>query len=162
MPGQPGDTKVLSTLSLQGDGDVPIVRAEDIIGAIQIVNDNVQRDAIPNHVRKIGLLAYQVDVDGFFQLKGGIANTNWQPVVFSGGGSRIVDVIASPTNGQTVFNLSTSPQNPNEVVFDLNGVAYNQPAGDFNLGGAGNQTLAWLGPIIETSDGPILIRYQAA
>lgn len=159
MAGQPGDTKVLSTLSVLGDGDVPVARSQDVLGAIQIVQDTTERDAIPDAVRKVGLLSYVVGVDTFFQLKGGVVNTNWVAVTLGGSSGPVVDVFATLVNGQTVFNLSQSPANPNEVVVILNGVAYTLPGGGFLLGGAGNQILSWAGPQIDTSDAPILIRY---
>lgn len=74
---QPGDVVVPATLSIRNNAPAPIVRTNEALGSIKIVQDLTARDAIPTHVRVEGMLCFVVDADSFFQLKGGISNSFW-------------------------------------------------------------------------------------
>lgn len=79
--GQPGDVFVPSTVGGFGTA-YPIVRASDLLGGLQTVDDITARDALLTNRRNEGMLVYVVSTGQTFQLQGGILNANW--ILFSG------------------------------------------------------------------------------
>lgn len=54
---------------------------------LRVVADTIERNAITTQRRKIGMVASCVSDATFYQLQGGIANSNWQKLSISGGGN---------------------------------------------------------------------------
>lgn len=84
---EPGDVRVIAPLSIKNDAPAPIARTNEILGSAKLVADLTARDAIPAHNRQEGMQAYVISSDTFFQLKGGILNTDWVLQDFAGPGS---------------------------------------------------------------------------
>jgi len=67
-------------------GKFPVYEDVDGYGGFQVRTNSVDRNGIPAANRKIGMLVYTVAEETFWQLKGGIANINWQQVALGAGG----------------------------------------------------------------------------
>ena len=114
--------EIISTLKQKNNLDFPIVDSNDIKGGLYLVNNVSERDGIPTLRRKEGMVCWVKD-DGFYQLIGGIENTNWKEITLSGGGGSLnrsdVEWVGSetPTN-QDVIWFDPSDDGIEEVTND--------------------------------------------
>jgi hypothetical protein len=146
---QPGDVTVINTLSIQNDAPAPIARMGEVKGGYRAVASVAARDAIPSHLREVGMIVYTIATTEHYRLVGGITNGDWQLVTFGGGGvSWQVDSFVA-TDGQTVFVLSQTPTQPAFVFILINFVPYSGTA-FFTVSGT---TVTWLNLfMIQASD----------
>lgn len=149
---EPGDVVVINTISIKNDAPAPIVRTNEIRGGILLTADLTARNAVPDYVRQEGQLCYVVSNDSWYQLKGGILNTNWVLTSLGGGGGSGTDQIQdvfTPTSGQTNFTLSQTPLDTNDVHVFVNTVKYTNGI-DYTVSGT---SLLWTGPFsLDTQD----------
>ncbi len=113
---QPGDTTVISALSVPGDAG-PAVRAESVQGGFVALTGSGPPDTtrLPLNMRRAGELAYTPTDNKFWQLVGGTADANWVEKVFGKGGLITVatnsdrDALPSSvkTEGMIVFSQRT-------------------------------------------------------
>lgn len=114
--------EIISTLKQKNNLDFPIVDSNDIKGGLYLVNTVSEKNSIPTSRRKEGMVCWVKD-DGFYQLIGGIDNTNWQGITLSGGGGSLnrSDVewvgVGTPTN-QDVIWFDPSNDGIEEVTND--------------------------------------------
>jgi len=134
---QPGDVVVINTISIKNSAPAPIIRTAESLGTHKQVADLTSRDLIPSYLRTIGMMCYVVSDNTTYQLKGGITNGDWN--VFAVVVNERTDAY-TPTLGQTLFNLSDTPEDPNDVKLFANGIKY-LVGTDFTV--AGNQ-VTWL------------------
>lgn len=134
---EPGDVVIQSTIAPKNGANFPVTRARDVQGAVQVVTDLTARDALPDHIRVVGLLCLVNSDNTMYRLVGGTTNGDWQ--AFSSGGIYVRDAFV-PTNGQTIFTLSQTPLNQNTVQFIINSLVYTTNNG-ISVSGT---TLTWL------------------
>lgn len=134
---EPGDVVIQSTIAPKNGANFPVTRARDVQGAIQTVADLTARDALPDHIRVIGLLCLVVSDNTIYRLVGGTTNGDWQ--AYSSGGIHVRDAFV-PVDGQTVFTLSQTPLNQDAVQFIINTLVYTTNNG-ITVSGT---TLTWL------------------
>lgn len=103
---QPGDTKIISPLSVNGDAG-PSTRAESVIGGFAALTGSGPPDAarLPIVMRRAGQFAYTPTDGKFWQLIGGTADGNWVQASF--GVSDIAPVAAATTGNITLSGLQT-------------------------------------------------------
>jgi hypothetical protein len=97
---QPGDVTVIAPISVQNDANYAM-RAESVSGgyiALPSGNGPPTVTNVPMVMRRDGTLAYTPGDDKFWQLVGGILDSDWVEAVFSGGGGGLV-VIGTPDVG---------------------------------------------------------------
>jgi len=145
---EPGDVTVISTLSIKNAAPAPIVRAAEVRGAVQIVSTYAAMEAIPAHIRVAGLIAYVEIEHQWYQLYGGITNSDWISNPFGAGGSppqtAKLDKFVVATPGQTEFVISESPLLTSPIMLMLGGVSYSRSQGLITAGGVDNKTITWV------------------
>lgn len=114
--------EIISTLKQKNNLDFPIVDSNDIKGGLYLVNSVNERDSVPTTRRKEGMICWIKD-DGFYQLIGGIENTNWQGITLSGGEGSLnrsdVEWVGSETpSNQDVIWFDPSNDGIEEVTHD--------------------------------------------
>lgn len=98
---QPGDVTVIAPISVPNDANYAL-RAELVqggfssFGAISGPPTTVQ---IPLVMRRVGQFAYTGLDNTFWQLRGGVADADWEEVEFSGGGGSGLVVVGTPDVG---------------------------------------------------------------
>jgi hypothetical protein len=105
-------TLVIAAIRPQSDQDqFPVAYANEMLGGFHSVANNTARDAISEDRRTEGMLCYNIALDKFYQLLGGIENTDWLEVSIGAEGP------TGPTGPQGVQGEQgatgpTGPQGP--------------------------------------------------
>jgi len=89
---QPGDVTVIAPISVKNDANYAM-RAESVSGgyvAIPSGNGPPTIANIPMVMRRVGTLAYTPGDNKFWQLIGGVLDSDWVEAVFGGGGGLVV------------------------------------------------------------------------
>jgi hypothetical protein len=90
------------------NGKFPVYEDVDGYGGFQVRTDTAARNSVPAANRKEGMLVYTVVEQKFWQLKNGIANSNWQEVTLgSGGGGGGAGITPGAANTVAVSNGSS-------------------------------------------------------
>lgn len=130
----PGATTVIAELELRNNADLPVVDSNRVRGGAHAVPDLATRDAIPTPLRKADVTrCYVTATNTTYVLRGGIANTNWQPepgAAVTGLGigqfmAEVAAVVGTALNVAFPTNLFTSPAGLPISLMSVQGV----PAG---------------------------------
>lgn len=121
---EPGDITVINTMSIKNNAPAPIVRSSEALGTFKNVADPTARDAIPDYNREEGMPCYVVSEDKWYQLKGGIANTDWQEVSLGGASTRVEQLFTPVVPGQVTFILTQAPAVADDTSLYVNTVKY--------------------------------------
>lgn len=80
-------------------------------GGFRSVADNTERDNITPARRSVGMLVYSIATEKLYQLKGGIANTNWVEAQLGSGGGGSGTVLALEKGGTGATNADAARVN---------------------------------------------------
>jgi hypothetical protein len=98
-------TDILSKIKPKNNGQFPAYDDIDAYGGYQVRTTTTDRNSIPTLNRKAGMLVY-VQADGYFyQLGGGLTNSDWTVSSFGSGSASLIGDVTGFTTSTTVVKL---------------------------------------------------------
>src|SRR6185369_11297147 len=132
---QPGDVTVIAPISVPNDVNYAM-RAELVSGgyvALPSGNGPPTTTNLPSVMRRVGTLAYTPGDNKFWQLVGGILDTDWVEIVF-GGGTGNLEVFGDPEDQWVVTWNATSVQAEWQPAGGLQVLSFSPTVGLYECG----------------------------
>lgn len=77
---------LIDQIEPKNSGSFPILQDKYLKGGFRVVANAIERDAITDQRRSIGMFVYVIAEESIYTLVGGIANSNWEEISLGGGG----------------------------------------------------------------------------